>query len=103
VAEQGAVLAVARGDAPHRRDRVHHHEQEYRNRDCGDQHRIGATEEVDAFEEARDVVHRVLAEQDAGDQQHVHPHEEHQDEAARALDDIDPRRHAVEARGCAVT
>ena len=75
-------------ELPHREERVDDDEREDRRHDHRDDARVGRPEEEVALEELRDRPHRVLAQQDRGDEEHVAPHEEAQREAGEALREV---------------
>jgi hypothetical protein len=85
VAAKRGILRVARRKLAQCERRMHDDQQDHDRRDTRDQDRVGVAEQEIAFEQPGDRPHRLLAQQDPCDEQHVRPHEERERETAGTL------------------
>ena len=91
------VLAVIDRKLAHGKESMRDDQRDDQRHHDGDDPGIGDAEEKIAFEKSGDGPHRILAEQNRRHEEHVAPHEEHQEQSGDALPPVEPRRPAARA------
>jgi hypothetical protein len=82
------VLAPVGGELAHGQPGVEDEQAEDAGDEQGNQPGQRLAEEIVALEEARHDPHGIVPQQDGGDEEHVQPHEQAQDQAADALQQV---------------